>query len=163
MGTFIDILSGVGLGDLKFGMTRDDLLDLLGAPDEKENYSLSGDDDDQTESWHFDEIELAVSFIKVDDWRLVSLTTSSEDSLFRGVDIVGLSLNDLKKELINLGIKDLEIEDCSNQEIPNLKLLFSMKEGMNFWLEEGVVTDVEWGVRYTDNDEIDWPILEELE
>lgn len=160
MSTFIDILSGVGLGDVKFGMTRDDLIGLLGAPDEKEHYSLSGNDEDQTESWHFDEIELAVSFIKVDDWRLVSLTTSSENSLFKGIEIVGLSMNDLKKELAKLGVKDLEIEDCSTQETPNLKLLFSMKEGMNFWLEEGVVTDVEWGVRYTENDEIDWPIFE---
>jgi hypothetical protein len=161
MNVFIDILSGVGLGDLKFGMTRDDLIELVGAPDEKENYSLSGDDDDQTESWHFDEQELAVSFIKVDEWRLVSLTTSSEDSLFRGIEIIGQSLKDLKAELTAIDVTDLDLEDCSSAEAPNLKLLYSMKEGMNFWLEEGVVTDVEWGVRYNDDETIDWPILSE--
>ena len=154
---FIDIKSGTGLGDLKFGMNRETLKSLLGEPDEVEQYSLSGADDDQTESWHYDEIELAVSFIKVDDWKLVSLTTSSEDSLFKGSGMIGLSQKDLKSELKKLEVTDLETEDCSTEETPNLKLLFSMNEGMNFWLEEGIVTDVEWGVKYLNDEEIAWP------
>jgi len=157
METFIDIKSGVGLGELKFGFNRETLKEMLGEPDEVEQYSLSGDQDDQTESWHYDELELALSFIKVDDWRLVSLTTSSEESLFKGSEMIGLAKKDVKSELGKLGVTDLEIEDCSSAESPNLKLMFSMTEGMNFWLEEGVVTDVEWGVRYNDDEEIAWP------
>ena len=157
MEAFIDIKSGIGLGEIKFGFNRETLKEMLGEPDEVEQYSLSGNGDDQTESWHYDAYELALSFIKVDDWRLVSLTTSSEESLFKGSEMIGLSQKDLKEELKFLGVKDLEIEDCSSEESPNLKLIFSMVEGMNFWLEDGVVTDVEWGVRYIDDEEIDWP------
>jgi len=157
MKAIIDIKSGVGLGDLKFGFTRENIKDILGEPDEVEQYSLSGDDDDQTESWHYDELELALSFIKVDEWRLVSLTTSSEESLFLGAEMIGLAQKDLKTELKKLGVNDLETEDCSSAESPNLKLIFSMNEGINFWLEEGVLTDVEWGVKHNDEEEIDWP------
>ncbi len=157
MSLHIDIKAGSGLGEIKFGINRAELEELLGEPNEVENYSLSGADEDQTESWHYDELELAVSFIKLDDWRLVSLTTSSEDSLFRGSEMIGLALKDLKEELKKLYVKDIAIEDCSSDESPTLKLLYSMNEGMNFWLEEGVVTDVEWGVKHTEDDEIIWP------
>jgi len=158
MNKFIDIKSGTGLGELKFGMNREELKSLIGEPDEVEQYSLSGDEDDQTESWHYDELELALSFIKVDDWRLVSLTTSSEESVFKGTEMIGLSQKDLKTELKKIDVNDLEVEDCSSADTPNLKLVFSMIEGMNFWLEEGVVTDVEWGIRYNDDEQIDWPV-----
>ena len=154
---YIDIKSGIGLGDIKFGVSREDLKGLIGEPDEVENYTLTGDEEDQTESWHYDELELSVSFLKKDAWKLVSLTSSSEDSIFKGIELIGLSQKQLKEELSNLAVKDLQFEDCSSEETPNLELVYSMQEGMNFWLEEGVVTDVEWGVKYLSEEEIDWP------
>ena len=70
----LDINSGEGLGELMFGMSTQEVEDLLGSADEKEVYDL--ETGDKTESWHYDELELSLSFVVSSEVRLVSITTS---------------------------------------------------------------------------------------
>jgi hypothetical protein len=155
--TYLDIRSGEGLGDIKFGLTREEIINFLEIPDEKEVYNLNDDEDYKTESWHYDEYELSLSFVLFDDWRLVSITCSAEENLFFGEEVVGLKKKGLLKLLELNKIEDVQFENCSNEEISDLLLVFSVKLGMNFWLEEGLVTDVEFGIRYNEKEEPVWP------
>ena len=152
----IDINSGEGLGRITFGMDTDEIEDLIGVADEKESYDLESGE--STESWHYDELELALSFVVSNQKRLVSVTTSSEDSILYGQEIVGMNKNELLKYLEKKKVSDLQFEDCSSKDTPDLKLYYSMNLAMNFWLEEGVVSDVEWAVKMDDNDQIIWPV-----
>ena len=72
-----EIIFGVGLGDLKFGMTRDEAKKLLGKPDEIENLpGFEEEVNDELESWHYDENEFSIVFDADYDWRLVSIAVS---------------------------------------------------------------------------------------
>ena len=152
----IDINSGEGLGRIKFGMKTDEVEELLGPADEKENYTL--DSGESTESWHYDDLELSLSFVVSNEKRLVSITTSSEDSILFGEEIVGMNKKELLKYLEKKKVSDVQFEDCSSPEAPDLKLYFSMNLAMNFWLEDGIVSDVEWAVKIDDKDQVIWPI-----
>ena len=58
-----EIIPGVGLGTLKFGMTRDDVKKLVGKPDEVENLpGFEEEVNDELESWHYDEHEFSLVF-----------------------------------------------------------------------------------------------------
>ena len=152
----IDINSGEGLGRIKFGMDVDEVEGLIGPADEKESYDLESGE--STESWHYDELELSLSFVISSQKRLVSVTTSSEDSILYGQEIVGMNKKELLKYLEKKKVSDVQFEDCSTADTPDLKLYYSMNLAMNFWLEDGVVSDVEWGVKMDDKDQIIWPV-----
>jgi len=153
-----EIIPGVGLGDLKFGMTRDQVKKLFGKPDEIEKESLEEDDDEGLlESWHYDELELSMGFDEDVDWRLITLAVSSDKYTFKDKKLVGLSRNKVLEILAELGLKNLYIEDCSDEDNPKSELICSEEMGINFWMEDGELTEIQWGPEYIDEDTVVWP------
>lgn len=148
-----EIKSGYGLGELKFGMTRDEVLNVLGAADEKETVSYTEEEGDQTENWHYDELELSLGFDQEDDWRLVTLSITSQDYEFNGVKIIGQTKEQLSAQLLASDVKDLEHEDMSTTESPTHELIASESLGINFWFEEDLLSEVQWGPVFNEEDE----------
>jgi hypothetical protein len=70
-----EIKAGIGLDNIKFGMLREDIKNLLGEPDEIDTHT-DNEDEGQTESWHYDDMELSISFEEIDGMRLFSIAVS---------------------------------------------------------------------------------------
>jgi hypothetical protein len=154
-----EIIIGQGLGPVKFGMTRDQVEALLGAPDEvEENVDIDEDLDEAAEAWHYDELEMSASFDMEDDWRLGMMAISSEDATLNGKALIGLNRNQLLESLQDMGFEDLVFEDWSDEEDEDRHLVQSDASAINFWLEEGVLTEIQWGPRYLDDETVDWPV-----
>ncbi len=152
----IEVKTGEGLGDIKFGITKDALVELLGQPDEKDGFSYDEGDDNDTEAWHYDEFELSFSFDKDDDWRLGTIASSSEATLFEGEKIIGLDVDSLLNLLKHKGI-DAESEDLSTTEIPNHHVVVVEQESINFWFEDGKLSEIQWSPMWADEETIIWP------
>ena len=74
---------GKGVDNLKFGLTREKVALLMGEPSEKE--TIDGDDEMGTsEAWHYDELELSLTFDEDDDWKLTTIAASSPEFTFDG-------------------------------------------------------------------------------
>ncbi|MEQ8903794.1 hypothetical protein [Ekhidna sp.] len=153
----IDILPGVGLGKLKFGMNRDEVKSILGEPDHQEITHYSEDESDQSDAWEYHPLRLDLSFEEAEDWRLTILSVSSEDYLFKGSSLIGLSQDELMDELEMLGVKDLEIEDMSSEDHPAQTMIASESFGMNFWLHKDILEEIQWGPLFADEQTIKWP------
>ncbi len=153
-----DIVPGIGLGDIKFGMLREDVKSLLGEPDEIESQSHDDDDDDVTESWHYDDIEVSLSFEKAEDWRLCTIAVSNEDATLKGKEIIGLSKDELMETLKKVGITDLTTEDWSSADSPDYFSVTSEDQEIVFWIDSDEVMDVQWGPLFIDEDTISWPV-----
>jgi hypothetical protein len=151
------IEEGQGLGNLKFGLTRNEVESIIGEPEEKENFSFTEDEENLTESWHYDELELSLGFDQEDDWRLVTISISSENYKFRDFCPVGLSKKELKTILEEKGIDDLEFEDLSTIENPSHGLISSESLGLNFWFDDDSLNEVQWGPLFIDNETVKWP------
>lgn len=154
------IIEGEGLGDLKFGLYKDDVKLILGQPNEIEEYSYSNSDADLTESWHYDELDLSIGFDEEDDWRLVTIAISSSNYKFREFSPIGLSKDELTKKFDELNINDLEYEDWSSEESPSHELLTSDLLGINFWFDNNRLSEVQWGPHFIDDENIKWPKIE---
>ena len=156
----IDLITeGDGLGELKFGLQRSDVKLLLGAPDEKENFSYTASEEDLSESWHFEELELSLGFDQENDWRLVTIAITSTDYEFFDFTPIAMSKEEFKSKLKEKGVDDLGFDDLSSIENPSHELIFSDKLEMNFWFDQDSLSEVQWGPLFIDDETVKWPEL----
>ena len=153
----LDILPGTGLGKLKFGMSREEVTSLLGEPSHHEITHYGEDKTDRSDAWEYHPLRLDLSFEEAEEWKLVILSVSSEDYLFKGSSLIGLNLDELMEELEVLGITDIEIEDMSSEDHPEQKLLSSDSLAINFWLHQDILEEIQWGPQFLDDETIKWP------
>ena len=91
-----EIIPGSGLGAIKFGMTRDEVIKIAGKPDDVENLpGFEEEISDTLESWHYDEYEFSLVFDADYEWRLVSIAVSDPYFTYNGVSIVGMDKQDV--------------------------------------------------------------------
>ncbi|MCO6499275.1 MAG: hypothetical protein J5I47_02740 [Vicingus serpentipes] len=148
---------GIGLGNIKFGCTRDELKKIIGEPSEIDTYNATGEEDGYlTESWHYDEDEFSVSFDEEDNWRLTTIAVSSPDFEFNGKKIIGLSVDETLSSLENENLGSNELEDLSDEHI-NHKLLSFVESSLNLWFENDQLSEIQWGVLWDDEDTPAWP------
>lgn len=139
-----EIIPGVGLGTLKFGMTRDEVKKLVGKPDEIENLpGFEEEVNDELESWHYDEHEFSLVFDADYDWRLVSIAVSDPYFTFHGKNIIGMDKQETLDLLSNLGIEISNEEDLSDEENPDLELIESEDAGLMVWFANDEVIEIQ--------------------
>ena len=112
----MEIKIGIGLDQIKFGMERSEVKQILGDPSEKELFSYSEDEDDLTEVWHYDDSELSLSFDEADDWKLIMMAGSDDTFTLQGKDIVGKSYEEVSSILNDLGFSTFETDDVSEYD-----------------------------------------------
>jgi hypothetical protein len=151
------IQPGEGLGDLKFGMTREQVTAVLGKPTESEIYSYTDDDSNMTDSWHYDDLDLSLSFDEEENWRLVSLAVSGEEYTLEGISFVGMGKDEVILALKELEIEDLDEEEWSDEEEESQVMISCPEIEVTFWLIDNAVTEVQWNPFYVDEETIDWP------
>lgn len=154
-----EIIEGVGLGKLKFGMEMNTVQLLLGKPEEKDNYSYTEEEEEEdlTESWYYDELELSLVFDQQDAWVLSTIAITSKYYRFDEFSPIGLSKEQLTAKLKEKKVNDLELEDWSTEENPSHELLCSELLGINFWFDGDRLTEVQWGPLVLDDETIKWP------
>ncbi len=139
-----EIKPGIGLGNIRFGMTRDEVVKLAGQPDDIEKLpGFEEETNDSLESWHYDTHELSLVFDADYDWRLVSIAVS--DSFFTLYDtpLVGMQKPDLLEFMEKHSIEITGLEDVSDDENPDLELIECDDEGFMIWLEDDEVIEIQ--------------------
>lgn len=153
-----EIMPETGLGVVQFGMTREEVTAIMGKPSEVEAYNYEdGGDKDKTEAWHYDDLELSLSFDEDQDWKLTSIAASGGDYTIDGRNLFGISKDELIIALKEMDIEDIEEDDWSDDEMPEHVLISAEDIGVNFWLDGGVVSEIQWSALYLDDDTVEWP------
>jgi hypothetical protein len=152
-----DVNIGNGLGDILFGINKEKLKYLLGEPDEIDTYNAAGDEEEfLTETWHYDENEFSVSFDEEDNWRLTTFSISSPDAKLNGHELIGKKLDDVLEILDAENFGDNELENLSDDDNEQ-KLISYVSSSLNLWFENNLLSEIQWGVLWTDEDTPKWP------
>ncbi|MFK5958153.1 MAG: hypothetical protein QM495_04675 [Lutibacter sp.] len=149
-----EIKPGVGLGVLKFGMIRTEVKLILGEPSFKDKYSHSDSNNDLTESWEYDDLKLSLSFDEEESWKLIMMSVNSDFYEFEGKSLIGKSEKDI---LTSLNIEDSSLEDVSERDGENHKVIEIDEKSINFWFIDGVLDEIQWSPLFIDDDTINWP------
>lgn len=136
---------GVGIGKLKFGMSPEAVTEILGEPDEKfrEEYDKK-DSDFFSEEWHYDEMELSLSFDMLTIMELSTISVSSEDYLLDGDILIGKKRSEVEEKLKELGINSKWEEFKELDE--NSDLISNEEEGISLWFENNKLKEFQWEV-----------------
>jgi hypothetical protein len=151
-----DIRPGKGLGSLSFGNTREQVKAILGEPDEKETYSLTDDEDDQTESWHYDGLSLSLSFDEENDWKLSSIAISSDEYLLEGQSLIGKNKEEVLAQFAANNWGEAEEDEEVSEDAAASCLLHVDKSSMSLWFEANELTELQIGPFFSSNG-IKWP------
>lgn len=151
------IKPGFGLGVIKFGMSRSEVKLILGEPSFIDKYSHSDSSNDLTESWEYDQLDLSISFDEEENWRLTMISVTSDFYEFNGDSLIGLSEAYIIRKLADFSSEKLYLEDCSEKDGENHKVIEIEEKSINFWFMDGVLDEIQWSPFFIDDDTINWP------
>ena len=153
-----NIKLGQGLDKLVFGMICEEVREALGEFFEKENFNPLEDDEGQSEAWHYDELELSASFDEEDDFKLTSLAVSSPGYLFEGINLIGLSQEDVLQQIELMAIGDVEIDSISDDDNESQIVASIADVSLNLWFEDDHLSEIQWGPFWDEEEErYIWP------
>lgn len=136
-----EINLGVGLGELKFGMTRDEVVSLIGKPEDID--MIDGEGDNDMESWHYDTKEFSLLFDEDYGWRLVSISVSDPFFTLFGKSIIGMSKSDLL-QFLEYNEMEISDEEDISEEDENLQLIEIDEAGILIWLNEDEIIELQF-------------------
>lgn len=152
-----EIKPGIGLGPVKFGMSRAEVKLILGEPSNIEKFSYSDSDQDLTESWEFEDQGISLSFDEEEKWKLTMISITSKFYELEGKSLIGLNIEDLLEQLYKFNYGNVDVEDCSDDDIFDNKLIDIVEKSISFWLNDDVLDEIQWTPFFIDEDTIDWP------
>lgn len=144
----MEIKIGIGIDQVKFGMDRSEVLQILGEPVEKELFSYSEEEDDLTEVWHYDDQEMSLSFDEADNWRLIMIAASDDTFMLNGQEVVGKSYEQVLSLLKEMGMTNIEEDELSEFD----KVLKIEDESLNIWFDNNEASELQWGPKWNDDD-----------
>ncbi len=143
-----EIIPGEGLGDLKFGMTRDEVQTILSVPNDKDSINDPEYPEDNSEVWHYDEFEISLGFEKIgDEWRLENIALSSNDYELHHRKLIGLDKETLLAKLDKMGLTEFLLDEFEEEE-GTQTVIRSNETAINFFLEDGVLSEIMWSPIY---------------
>ncbi|MCO6360237.1 hypothetical protein [Roseivirga pacifica] len=143
------IKPGVGIDNLKFGMTEEQIFDLVGTPT---TIVVDKDDEDKNLVYQYNELKLRLTFYREYGLKFGYVRTSNPKITLNNKAIIGIPIND--------AIKIFEInEDYWNEEqYFTFNSYFNEKMWTTLNVEYGVVTDIEFGYLFDEKGEKPyWP------
>lgn len=140
-----EIKIGKGLGSLTFGNTREEVKAMLGAPSDIEKYNLSELEGDETEAWHYDELDLSLSFDEENEWKLSSIAVSNEDYTLEGIALIGRSKEEVLEEFRKHQWGEPEEDEEVSEETPENCLMHVDKSSISLWFENEELSEMQIG------------------
>ena len=143
------IRPGIGIDNVKFGMTELEVIALLGEPD---LIKVDEDDEDQNQVYQYNKIKIQLSFYTTEENRLSYVRTCNPNASIDGIPVMDKTLESISDSL-GTTINDWEVE---------LYFSFNAYFNLDRWItlheEYGVIANIEMGVNFmVDSDELDWP------
>ena len=136
---------GAGLGDILFGMSRDAVRKILGDPTEIDDNPFKEEMGHRTESWHYDELKVSLSFQEPLEWELDTISVTDVFYEINNQSLIGKPMMAVKTALEKMDITDLEMEDHSEGDDIKHTLLSSDSYLSNFWFDNDILAEIQWG------------------
>ncbi len=149
------ILPGKGVGNIRLGMKKEEVEQILGQPNDKE--VIEYDDGENSCTYYYFNLEIDLTFESDDDDRLSFISIESEKFSIEDKIKIGQSKEEVIKICHDLKFSEPELEDLSSEEIPNQELLSLDYENINFWFTDNRLDEIQIGPFWKDDETPIWP------
>jgi hypothetical protein len=150
-----EIVPGRGVGKVLLGMTKEQVEEIIGKPDEFEEVDY--DDGESAVTWFYYDLQIDLNFESEDDFRLSFISAEKEKHHIGGKIKVGMAKQDVLNGCKELGLSTPEVEDFSSDDVPNQQLIALEKENLNLWFTDGKLDEIQFGPFWKDDETPIWP------
>ncbi len=139
-----NILPTIGLGEIKFLISIDQFVDLVGKPDadellrEKTSYLNS-------RILHYDSLGLSASFDEEHNWKLTSITVTDGNFHLEDNYLFSKSKPYILELIKTLNLGDY-VTDIFSEEGYNSTTIYFEKKNISFWFENDELQEIQWGI-----------------
>jgi hypothetical protein len=146
-----EIKLGEGIGQIKFGLTMEDVEAALGEPEEIEE----SDENDEFEHkvWNYWEEGYSFYFDHEDDYRLSCIETADPEVKLFGQKIFGMTQQQIEEMMKSKGIVNPERETLETGET---RVSYE-KEMIDMYFDKNALVSINFGVYINDDLEVKWP------
>ena len=135
-----DIKIAEGIGDVQFGMSTEEIRQLLGEPDETNKQVYSDEDPDYFSiEWHYDQIEMSLVFDMLETLMLSTISISSEAYTLEGNSLIGSAIEDVMTVFDKMDLSS-EWEELEEEE-DNARSFVNEEEGISLYFEDGLLSE----------------------
>ena len=131
-----------GYGDIKFGMSIDEVVSVFGTPSNLEELEpiIEGNESSSI-LYDYDDLAVSICFEGTDKMLVSSISTISEDATLFGEKIYDMNRNQIIELMKKNGYKEFDEEE---QEGDTCLIYDELM--LDFYFNEGELIDVVWGV-----------------
>lgn len=147
----MELKPGIGIDNMIFGMDQSEIENILETPDEQRVHL----NDDFKYQYVFNKQKIHLSFLLLHNGKFGYIDTTNEKLSFNNFPIINSNIDFALNEIFIDLITEWELE-----EFNTFSEYFSRKYWLNLHVEYGVITNVEMGVPFKNEDEFKWPVLE---
>jgi hypothetical protein len=146
-----EIKLGVGIGNIKFGSSMEDIENLMGEPEEIEESDET--DEFEHKAWNYWEEGFSFYFDHEDDYRLSCIETANPDVTLWNKKVFEMSQSEIKDMFQEKGLDDPDIEKMETGET---RLSYE-KEMIDLYFDEDKLIAINFGVLIDEDLEVKWP------
>lgn len=145
---------GIGMGDLLFGSSREDVSRHLGEPEDVSEDLLGVA---PSIAWYYWQLGVSAHFDGEDDFRLGALQLERQDAALFGHQLIGLPEEDVRQVLERLSLGPAEYEVMEFSDFPTMCLLRYEDHMLTFWFKHGRLESIHWEPIIGPDDQVRWP------
>ena len=136
----------IGIDRLKFGMSQAEIQGIIGEPDK----SFINQDDSNQIIWEYNRNRIRLTFYADEKNRFGYFRCRSNDLTFQGKKLIDMDINQAMNGLGNTDKFQVE-------EYGFFRTYFDESDWLTLNEEYGLVSEVEMGVPFKNDDDYDWP------
>ncbi len=148
----MEIKPGIGIGDIKLGMTQSQIQGIVGKPD---NIKVDSEDSDRV-YLEFNKFNLRLTIYKDEQNRLGYLSTTHSDTNYLGKEIIGKEIRFVQENIFHDLVSIWDIEEYD---------FWKTYGDYQYWITLNVefnkVKGVELGVIIDDKNDYKWPPMQD--
>ena len=148
-----EIILGQGIGEIRFGLTMDEVEAIMGKPEEVE--TSEEDEEFEYEVWNYWEEGYSFYFDEDDDYRLGLIETANEEVTLFGQKIFQMKQAEVEALLKSKGLSNPDKDTLETGE----KHVTYEKEMLDMYFDKDALVTVKFGVFVGDDLEVQWPKL----
>ncbi|MFN8257458.1 MAG: hypothetical protein U0W24_17315 [Bacteroidales bacterium] len=150
-----EIFPGRGIGNILLGMNRQEVENILGQPDDKEE--IEYDDGESSCTYYYFDLKIDLTFESEDNDRLSFISIENSHFKLKNKIKIGETKDNVIKYCKELNFSLPEEEDMSNEDVPDQILLALENENINFWFTDNLLDEIQIGPFWKDDDTPIWP------
>ena len=143
----MEIKPKIGIDNLKFGMFRKDILEILGNPDRV----MMDEYDENEQKLEWNKLKLRLTFQLEENDRLIYFVSKNPNLNYSGQKLIGIDTEIAKNKIFAELASEWEME-----EYDFFQTHFHEPNWLTIHSEFGEISEIEMGVPFKNENEYDW-------